>query len=386
MSGAAPGGAAGPVEPVLPHYDHGGLAGVLPAVLTSLVDEQPATLTPARRGVVVLVDGLGLELLERRRGHAPFLRSLLGGAERLTAGFPTTTATSMGSFGTGLPPGAHGLTGYQVVDPATGRLFNELNWEDGPDPRAWQPHPTVLERARTLEVTPTMVGPSYFDGSGLTLAALRGANFLAGRTLEDRVAATSSALRASPRALVYLYWGDLDRAGHEHGVESEQWGTELESVDGQLRRLAASLPADTSLTIVADHGMVDVPFDRRIDLAQDAELDSGVDVAAGEMRALHLHARPGAAADVEATWRARVGEQAWIRTREQAVEQGWFGPVEERVMGRIGDLVVAFHDDSAVVDSRLVRPELLGLLGQHGSLTAAEMTIPLLHRPAASAG
>lgn len=374
--------AAATEGPVLPRYDGAGLAGVLPAVLTSLVQEDPAALTPARRAVVVLVDGLGTLLLERRRGHAPFLRSLLGGVTRLTAGFPSTTATSMGSFGTGLPPGAHGLTGYQVRDPGTGRLFNELSWEDGPEPHAWQPHPTVLEQARARDVVPTMIGPSYFDGSGLTLAALRGANFVAGRDLAHRVDAAVATVRRTPRALVYLYWGDLDRAGHEFGVDSEEWGAELEAVDAQLRRLSVSLPGDTSLTVVADHGMVDVPFDRRIDLAHDAELDSGVEVAAGEMRALHLHVRPGAAADVEATWRARLGDRAWIRTREQAVSDGWFGPVEERVLGRIGDLVVALRDDSAVVDSRHTRPELVALLGQHGSLTAAEMEVPLLHRPA----
>ena len=77
-------------------------------------------LAPSRRAVVVLVDGLGYDLLRQRSGHAPFLRGLLPAARRLAAGFPSTTATSMGSFGTGLPPGAHGLVGYEVLVPGEG--------------------------------------------------------------------------------------------------------------------------------------------------------------------------------------------------------------------------------------------------------------------------
>ena len=145
-----------------PRYDDGGLAGVLPGVATSLgvpgLDLVPSVpMRPARRAVVVLVDGLGYELVRRRGGHAPFLRSLLPAAYRITAGFPSTTATSMGTFGTGQPPGAHGLLGYEVLVPGEDRLVNELSWEDGPDPLAWQPEPTVFELAQRdgVDVTAT---------------------------------------------------------------------------------------------------------------------------------------------------------------------------------------------------------------------------------------
>lgn len=372
-------------EPVLPAYDAGGLAGVLPSVAASLgVGSGPLELAPARRAVVVLVDGLGMELLRRRKGHAPFLRSLLADGLDLRAGFPTTTATSMGSFGTGLPPGAHGLTGYQVEVPGEGRLFNELSWEDGPDPLTWQPEQTVLERTAAAGVATTMVAPSYFDGSGLTRAALRGAGFRGAEALSDRVDATLSALRADPRALVYLYWGDLDRTGHVHGCDSWQWGDELEHVDRELRRLAGRLPDDCSLTVVADHGMVDIPLDARTDVAHDAELAAGVRLVGGEMRALQLYCEPGASADVLATWQARFGAQGWVLSREDALQRGWFGPVHERVLPRIGEVVVALHAPVGVVDSRVMRPVVLGLIGQHGSLTGDEQLVPMLHVPASA--
>jgi hypothetical protein len=87
---------------------------------------------------------------------------------------------------------------------------------------------------------------------------------------------------------------------------------------------------------------------------------------------------------VAQTWYERVGERAWIRTREQAVAQGWFGPVHERNVARIGDLVVAMRENFAIVDSRRARPQLLALIGLHGSLTPEECAVPLFHVPARS--
>jgi hypothetical protein len=370
-----------------PHYDRTGLAGVLPGVAASLgvsryTGSDSVPMRPARRAVVVLVDGLGYELVRRRGGHAPFLRSLLPAAYRITAGFPSTTATSMGTFGTGLPPGAHGLLGYEVLVPGEDRLVNELSWEDGPDPLTWQPEPTVFEMAERDGVDVTRIGPGFFDGSGLTRAAVRGGRFRAADTMADRVDAALAALRVSRRALVYLYWGDLDKVGHVHGCASWEWGEELEGIDRELARLVRAVPGDTAVYVTADHGMVDAPHALRIDLAHDPELAAGVRHVGGEPRALQLYCEDGAADDVFATWTSRVGERAWIRTREQAVAQGWFGPVSEPNLPRIGDLVVAMRENFAIVDSRRARPKLLALLGLHGSLTADESAVPLFHLPA----
>jgi predicted AlkP superfamily pyrophosphatase or phosphodiesterase len=325
------------VDQLLPRYDEGGLAGVMPAVARTLgvrlgeahgVGPGPVdgdgvgafpTFPAARRAVVVLVDGLGYELVRRRGGHAPFLRSLLPAAHRITAGFPSTTATSMGTFGTGLPPGAHGLLGYEVLVPGEDRLLNELSWENGPDPLAWQPEPTVFELAQRDGVSVTSVGPAFFDGSGLTRAALRGGRFAAADDLPDRVDATLTALRAERRSLVYLYWGELDKVGHVHGCQSWEWGDQLEAIDAELARLVRSVPSDTAVFVTADHGMVDAPHALRIDLAHDEELARGVRHVGGEPRALQLYCEDGALADVTATWLARVGERAWVRTRAEAV-------------------------------------------------------------------
>ena len=370
-----------PLLPATPRLDR-----VLPAVATSLGvpgltmgGDRP--LRPARRAVVVLVDGLGAQLLARRGGHAPFLRQLLQDADAartIDCGFPSTTATSMGTFGTGTLAGAHGLVGYEAYDPDTDSVFNELSWEDGPAPRRWQPAPTVFEAAVEAGVGVTRIGPGFFDGSGLTEAALRGGSFVAASSLAQRVDATLRAVRAQPRGLVYLYWGDIDKVGHVHGCDSHEWVAELESVDAELARLASSLPRDTALHITADHGMVDVPLEARPDIATDADLDAGVRHVSGEPRCVQLHVRPGARDDVVDTWRARLGEDALVVTTEEAIEAGWFGTVSASVRPRIGDVIAAMTGPVAVVDSRRHRPELRSLLGVHGSITPDEVAVPWL--------
>jgi hypothetical protein len=370
------------------------LADVLPSVARSLgvpwgerAGEAPTRpgfdLPPTLRAVTVLVDGLGHDLLVRRAGHAPWLRAHLEATRRVASGFPSTTATSMGTFGTGLAAGAHGMLGYEVLVPGTDRLLNELSWEDGPDPRTWQPHETVFEAAARAGLEVVRVGPAYFDGSGLTEAALRGGRFSAAATLPARVDATLAAVRSAPRAFVHLYWGDLDKIGHVHGCDSWQWGDELESVDRELARLAASLPDDCSLTVTADHGMVDSPHELRLDVAHEPLLAAGVRHVTNEARAPQLYVEPGARDDVHAAWSALLGDRGIVLTREAAVAAGWFGAVDPANLGRIGDVVVAMRGRFAVVDSRRARPELLALRGLHGSLSDDEVAVPVVHVPAA---
>ncbi|MGL4745221.1 MAG: alkaline phosphatase family protein [Dermatophilaceae bacterium] len=370
------------------------LADVLPGVARSIGVRWPPPgsgarrgleLPPARRAVVVLVDGLGHDLLVRRAGHAPWWRHHLAGTLRASCGFPSTTATSVASFGTGLAAGAHGLVGYEAMDPDTGRVLNELSWADGPDPRHWQPFTTVFEATAASGVDVVHTGPAFFDGSGLTVATSRGGRFVAAGSLAARVDVALTAVRASARSLVYVYWGDLDKVGHVHGCESWQWGDELETVDHELGRLADGLPDDCSLTVTADHGMVDVPAELRTDVADDPRLTASVTVVSTEARAPQLWVEPGAGADVLAAWREVLGERAEVVERDDAVARGWFGAVRPEVRRRIGDIVVVTRGTFAVVDSRRARPELLALIGLHGSLTDDEVSVPVLHVPASAA-
>src|SRR5690606_35383984 len=171
--------------------------------------------------------------------------------------------------------------------------------------------------------------PQY-AGSGLTVSAYDGASY---RPASDEDALTAHLLGAltdaDPPVLAYGYHPDLDAAGHDYGLDSPSWRRAAADVDRLLARLVDGLPAGAALVVTADHGQVDVPPWARFDIGTDPRLRSGVAVVAGEPRVRYLHTVPGAVADVCATWREVLGPAAWVGTREEAVADGWFGPVSE---------------------------------------------------------
>jgi hypothetical protein len=385
---------AAPALPPAPAYGRRSIAEVLGSAAASLgVDgfENRLGLPPAKRICVVLADGLGRGLLKQKSAHTPFLRGVMQQGQGavpvwLDSAFPSTTAASLASLGTGLAPGQHGLVGYDVLDPSQDKVVNMLgNWDADVDPHDWQPFPTVFERAAE-HVDVTTVSLPQFGDSPMTRAALRGGKFVSATTSHARTAAAAEAMAGSDASLMYFYVNDLDKAGHRFGSQSPQWEHQLEELDATVKRLNAALPAGTTVLVTADHGMLDVAEAQRIDYSADPALVAGVRHTAGEPRMLHLYleddARNGDGGTARQrlldAWRGRFGDRIWAFTREEAITAGLFGPVRPAVERRVGDIMIAARDALAFYDTRRVRPTAMEVVGQHGSLTKAEREVPLL--------
>jgi len=368
---------------VEPAYSRRSLADVVPAVATALGHPLDSGLGPAAMVlpdapsyVVFLVDGLGANLVQRYRHAAPYLAGLLDGSETGTAGVPSTTATSLTSLGTGLPPGAHGMVGFTSRIPGTERLLNALFWDKAVDPLEWQPHPTAFTRLQEDGVAVTVVNKRDFRGSGLTVASSRGGEYVGADRIGERIAAAVVGAAQRP-SLTYLYDSDLDWTGHKYGVASQQWLQQLTAVDAEVEQLREALPPETRLVVVADHGMVDSPQEHRTDVDQHLELRDGLLIFGGEARFRHLYCRNGSVDDLRATWAGFFGEAADVMTRDEAVARGWFGDVIPSVYPRLGDVVVAMRGDHSVFSSVDFAYEMT-LVGLHGSLTPDEMVIPVI--------
>lgn len=380
MSAPAPGTAL-PDGLRLPRYGHSTLADLLPGVLSHLDPGSGAQdvlgLPSAGRYVVLLVDGLGHRLLRGALAHTEYFAEVFGDAVEITSGVPSTTATSLTCLGVGTPPGVHGMAGYAFRSPGTGRPMNALTWEGGPeDPTSFQPLPTVFERAAAAGVAVSSVGPARFEGSGMTTASLRGPVFEAVDEADDsaRIDRAVAASRRGGRSLVYVYERSLDHAGHGKGCGSQAWLDALERIDAFAGRLREALDDDTCLLVTGDHGMVDVPSSHHVVYEDHPSLRSGVDLLSGEGRMRQLWT--GQPEKVAQRWQQVLAERALVRTREQAEAEGWFGPLGQRTREHFGDVLVAMLDDWAVMTRSL--PREMHLVGQHGSLTEAEMVVPLL--------
>ncbi|MER5419482.1 alkaline phosphatase family protein [Streptosporangium roseum] len=366
------------MNPLVPAYGVASLADLSSSLLTVLGMEgdNPLELAPAERVLLFLVDGLGAELLRAHPETAPFLSAQLGRV--LTAGFPATTATSLGTLGTGLPPGEHGMLGYRIAVPGAGYLLNCLRWTaSGPliPPDEWQPTPTVYERAVAAGIPISYVAPSAFEPTAFNRAVYRGVHFIGADAIDDRIEGVRRAL-AEPRSHVTVYYGDLDGMGHLTGWGSPQWLEQLALVDRMAERLAGTLPPGSAMYVTADHGMINIT--ERIDVDALPELREGIALLGGDTRARHIYTDPGAAASVLDAWRDILDGRAWVTSREEAVESGWFGPrVRPEWLPRIGDVLAVPYTDCAIVAS-VAEPFESSFTGCHGSLTPAEQHVPLL--------
>ena len=367
-------------SPVLPNYGEGSLPDLASSLLGALgVKGEPNRLglPRARRVCLLVVDGLGWELLRDHPAAAPFLSELALSGRPLTAGYPATTVTSLASLGTGLPPGEHGMLGYQVAVPGRGMLLNGLRWNKEIDPASWQPKPTVYERAAAAGLRCFRVASARLEKTGLSAAAMRGNGYRPADSLGGLAAQAAAALRELDRGLVTVYHADLDGTGHAFGCRSDAWRYQLGHVDKLAEQLAGAVPEETDLYVTGDHGMVDVSPEDRVDADTVPGMRDGVALLGGEPRARHVYAVPGAAADVLAAWREILGERAWVLTRDEAIAAGWFGPVDPGLAERIGDVVAAPAGQCAVV-ATAAEPLESALIGMHGSLTAADQFVPLL--------
>jgi predicted AlkP superfamily pyrophosphatase or phosphodiesterase len=378
-----------PPDLLRPGYGEATLADVLPGAATALgvpvergdLPVDPLGLTDslggARRVAVLLVDGLGADLLRAHPDLAPTLAAMTGPVGDLSAPCPSTTPVSLATLATGMPPGSHGILGFVTDVPGEDRALDHVLWADDPDPATWQARRTVFQQAADAGVAATAVGPYAYARSGLTRAVYRGATYAGSVSHGDLTAQVLAALGAAPRSLVYGYIPELDLTGHVRGVDSAAWRAQLTLIDRVVEQLVDGLPDDAALLVTADHGMLDVPAETRLDLDGLPELTDGVRLLAGEPRARHVYAEPGAAGDLLDRWRTVLGGCAWVASREEAVASGIFGTVDDALAPRIGD-VVALARGSWALTATVQDPRPSRLVAYHGSLTATELAIPLL--------
>jgi hypothetical protein len=368
-------------EPDIPH-----LADVVPSVLAAMGVAGFDLRIPLSGGIagacVLLVDGLGAELLDTFAEDAPVLAGLRGQA--LQVGFPSTTAAGLAAVGTGCLSGEHGMVGYSFRVPGTG-VVNALRWRPHPwgadlrdelPPEEVQPMPTTFERATSAGVAVSVISGAEFTGSGLTRAALRGGQYIGVHALGDLAASVQAAL--ADRGFCYAYHSELDLIGHIYGPGSPAWRMQLRQVDRLVESVVEGLPPGGLLAVVADHGMVAVAAPDIVDIDDGEPLLDGVEAIGGEARARHVYVADGAQDSVLAAWRETLGDRAWVVSREEAIAAGWFGErVGDDVWPRIGDVVAAARGSAALV-RRKVEPLESSLIGHHGSMTTAEQRVPLL--------
>jgi len=371
----------GPMQPVpvIPDYSGANLTGIIPGCLLGTSGRRPnwfpQPLQDAERIVLLVIDGLGYEQLQRHAHIAPNLMSLVGGS--ITTIAPSTTASALTSLVTGASPAEHGIVGYRMD--MGDSIMNSLRWwSDTRDLRKVHPPASVQPIPPFVGMTIPVVSRAELEGSAFTEAHLRGSRPCGWRAASSIVAQCAS-LISSGEKFVYAYYDGVDKIAHERGFGA-YYDAEIAATDWLVGALLNTLPSGTTLAITADHGQVQVD-DNVVHLSDD--IKATLHHQSGEGRFRWLHAKRGQESDLLQIATDLYSDIAWIASRDQVVEEAWVGParggrIADQVKRRLGDVALVPFTATTFDDPLDSGP--FSLVCRHGSLTADEMFVPFLAR------
>jgi len=365
--------------PVIPDYSGANLTGIIPGCLLGTSGRRPnwfpQPLQEAERIVLLVIDGLGYEQLQRHAHIAPNLMSLVGGS--ITTIAPSTTASALTSLVTGASPAEHGIVGYRMD--MGDSVMNSLRWwSDTRDLRKVHPPASVQPIPPFVGMTIPVVSRAELEGSAFTEAHLRGSRPCGWRAASSIVAQCASLISAGEK-FVYAYYDGVDKIAHERGFGA-YYDAEIAATDWLVGALLNTLPSGTTLAITADHGQVQVD-DNVVHLSDD--IKATLHHQSGEGRFRWLHAKRGQESDLLQIATDLYSDIAWIASRDQVVEEAWLGParggrIADQVKRRLGDVALVPFTATTFEDPLDSGP--FSLVCRHGSLTADEMFVPFLAR------
>lgn len=368
-----------------------GLASLTQSVLSALGAQgmrNPFGLAPSPATCLLLIDGMGHELLLEHARQAPFLASLLRPEGHFRVGFPATTASSLASLASGLGSGAHGIVGCSFALDADSE-FSPLTWTCEPFPGARRTAPvpppeafivpqTAWEQAAEQGLRISTVMAARYADSPYTRAIYKGSQILGAASYEAYPGLVRQALTLDAPSFCFAYFADLDFVGHLFGPGSEQWIAQLRVADRLAEAIFHQLPAGAELLVTADHGMLTLDRDAAVDFDREPGLQEDVLALAGEIRVRHLYLDVARQDRVQQRWQDRLGDGYRVLSKAEAIGGGLFGDVVlSQAEARIGDLIVIPTGAGGIIRSDLER-DASRWQGHHGALTEGDQVVPLL--------
>ena len=380
----------------LPDYRGGSLVNLMSSITTALGGSSPYppltalppdALAGARHLVLLVVDGLGHDYLI---DHNSALRQHLRCP--ITSVFPTTTASAIPTFLTGLAPQQHGLTGWHMYFREIGAIAAPLPFRFRAGRRSLS-HAGVTP-ATLFGLTPLydrlplpchVVSPQHIIHSDFN-AALSGKATRHGYASQDEMFACITGLLRSdaPRSYIHAYWPQHDSLAHEYGVHSPQVADAFAALDAGFARLVdVARDSGSRVIVTADHGFIDTSAAETIDLDDHPGLRETLLLPlCGEPRMAYAYVRAGREAQFEQYMREQLADRVHVLKSEAILQLGWLGPGEAHpaLRDRIGDYVLIPRGRTILRD--WLKGEARHThIGVHGGLTAAEMTVPLVVAP-----
>lgn len=343
------------------------------AQLSVLGLENPFDLNVVRSAVIVMVDGLGAENLQSAAKFAPFLAST--SQKSIYCGFPSTTASSITTFASGVSNSEHGLFGYKIFDRSRDEAVNLLSGVDKYSVLDYLKVEPISNETKVRVHAVTL--PEYGD-SGFTRATMHGAQHHFSESIAGRFEIAANLARTD-KALIYVYVPELDQAAHRFGVASSEWQSLLSELDVRTHSLVNNLAKDTGLLVTADHGIVDVAKADHVFLDDIEELKGQLLDVSGDPRVAFLYLRQREKiAEIKLHLSKLFNDAALALEPSEIIDAGYWQDSILQDEDLLPDLVLVATSAIAIYHRDFAKASSLRMIGQHGALADAEIKLPLI--------
>lgn len=345
-----------------------------------------AALSGARNIVLLVLDGLGYDYLIRAGAGGALQRHLKA---RMTSVFPSTTATAVSSFLTGVGPQQHALTGWHMWLRELGCLAATLRFrprhggeplsKDGVAPRSVFTAEPMFDR---LAATSYVVSPASIIDSDYNLAHCGRALRRPYKEMPELFSKAAEIVHSGgERKFVHAYTYELDAAAHSFGSASPELQEKFRQIDAAFTRFLEEIAGSGTLVIaVADHGFIDSPKSACIELEDHPQLAQTLMLPlCGERRIAYCYLQPGQEAAFEHYVQTRLDHCTSLYRSADLITQNWFGlgAANARLAERVGHYTLVMKDSYTIKDWIPGESRYL-TVGVHGGVSAAEMYVPLI--------
>lgn len=380
----------------LPDYTGGSLVNLMSSLLSVLSRSnnsyhnlsalQPEEIKDSRNIVLFVVDGLGYEYLLQKGVGSVLHQHLRSG---VTSVFPSTTATAITTFMTGLAPQQHGLTAWHTWLKELGCITAVLpfrpraasnNFDAGKiDVHQLYGHMPMFD---LVQRTSYVVAPEWIIHSEYNVAH-SGSAFLHGYdSLSQCFANITRIVRESDQEkYIYAYWPDFDRYSHESGNGSKKVATHFAELDEMFGSLIQELSGtETTLIVTADHGFIDTTEEHIIKLHEHPALqETLVMPLCGEPRAAYCYVHPDKQQQFLDYAQNELHNYVEVKPSQSLIDEHYFGfgPAHPQLLNRIGHYTLLLKENYVLKDWLVGEPQYTHI-GVHGGTSQEEMMVPLI--------